>query len=137
MRLISIFDKTGSLGAITATMGCASCFPALAAFGSSLGLGFLAQFEGIFINTLLPAFAVLALLANVGGWFLHKNILRGIAGLAGPGMVLATLYLFWTDDWSTYMFYAGLVVMLAVSIWDIASPAQKSCTPAGTGTDGA
>ncbi len=42
-------------------------------------------------------------------------------------MVLATLYLFWTDNWSTYMFYVGLVLMLAASVWDIVSPPRKAC----------
>ena len=56
-----LFDKTGALGSLIAAMGCASCFPALGALAASVGLGFLAQFEGIFINTLLPLFAAIAL----------------------------------------------------------------------------
>ena len=68
MRLMtSLFDKTGALGALTAAMGCASCIPAL---GASLGLGFLAQYEGIFVNTLLPVFAAVALAANLYSFFI-------------------------------------------------------------------
>jgi hypothetical protein len=44
--------------------------------GATLGIGFLAQFEGLFINTPLPVFA----------------------GIAGPLMVLATLYLFFDES---------------------------------------
>lgn len=132
MRIMSLFDMTGSLGAIVAAMGCASCFPAIAALGASLGLGFLAQFEGLFINTLLPIFATIALAANVIAWFSHRRLLRMLAGIAGPSMVLATLYLFWTDNWSTYLFYAGLAVMLAVSIWDIVSPPRRVCASCET-----
>ena len=33
MRLTSLTDKSGTLGAIVAVMGCASCFPAIAALG--------------------------------------------------------------------------------------------------------
>ena len=51
-------EKVGSFGTIVAAMGCASCFPAIASLGASLGLGFLSQFEGLFINTLLPIFAI-------------------------------------------------------------------------------
>lgn len=135
MRLTSIFDKTGVIGAIVAAAGCASCFPAIAALGSAVGLGFLAQYEGVFINTLLPIFAGIALAANVLSFFSHRVWYRLLAGIAGPAMVLATLYLFWTANWSTYMFYVGLAVMLAVSIWDIVSPPRKVCTsceaPAG------
>lgn len=128
IRLTSLFDKAGTVGAITAAMGCAACFPALAALGASIGLGFLGQFEGIFINTLLPVFAGIALAANVFSFFSHRIWYRLLAGITGPAMVLATLYLFWTDNWSTYMFYAGLAVMLAVSIWDLVSPPRKVCT---------
>ena len=127
MRLTNLFDKTGMLGAVIAAMGCASCFPALGALGATLGLGFLAQFEGLFINTLLPLFAGLALVANGLAWLSHRRVLRLLAGVAGPSMVLATLYLFWTDDWSTYLFYSGLVVMFVVAVWDILSPPSKVC----------
>lgn len=127
MLISSVTDKTGSLGAIVSAMGCASCFPAIASIGSALGLGFLANFEGLFINTLLPVFAAIALLANLISGIKHRQWLRLLTGIAGPLMVLATLYLFWSDNWSTYMFYVGLLVMLGVSIWDFVSPPQRSC----------
>jgi len=127
MRFSSLIDKSGTLGAIVAAMGCASCFPAIAALGTSVGLGFLGHYEGLFINTLLPAFAGIALGANILSFFSHRIWHRLLAGIAGPSMVLATLYLFWTDNWSTYVFYAGLAVMLAVSIWDIVSPPRRVC----------
>jgi mercuric ion transport protein len=120
-------DKTGSAGAIVAAMGCASCFPAIASLGAAVGLGFLAQWEGLFINTLLPVFAVIAAAAQVLSWWNHRRVNRLLIGLAGPAMVLATLYLFWTDDWSTYLFYAGLAVMFAASVWDLVSPPSKEC----------
>jgi mercuric ion transport protein len=127
MRLTSLLDTSGAFGTVIAAMGCASCFPAIASLGASLGLGFLGQYEGIFINTLLPVFASIALAANVLSFISHRIWYRLLAGIAGPSMVLATLYLFWTDNWSTYMFYAGLAVMLAVSIWDMVSPPRKVC----------
>ncbi len=130
----SIFDlfsrlseKTGSVGAIVSAMGCTACFPAIASLGASIGLGFLGQFEGLFINTLLPIFAVIALVANLLTAWSHRRIGRMLFGIAGPSMVLATLYLFWNDNWSTYMFYVGLAFMLIASIWDIASPPRKAC----------
>lgn len=128
MRFTSLIDKSGSLGAIVAAMGCASCFPAIASLGATVGLGFLGHYEGLFINTLLPVFAAIALLANILAYFSHRIWYRLLAGIAGPCMVLATLYLFWSDNWSTYLFYAGLVVMLVVSVWDMVSPPRKACT---------
>ena len=51
-----IADKTGALGSVVSAMGCAACFPALASFGAAIGLGFLSQYEGLFISRLLPLF---------------------------------------------------------------------------------
>ena len=135
MQIISRFvDKFGSVGALVAAMGCAACFPALASLGASIGLGFLSAYEGVFINKLLPLFALIVLVSNLVAWVSHGDYIRLIWGLLGPLMVLATLYLFWTDNWSTYMFYTGLVLMLAVSIWNFISPPTKSCVLPETGT---
>jgi len=125
--LINIFDKTGSVGVLTATMGCASCFPAVGSLGAALGLGFLHQYEGVFINTLLPIFAAIALAANIFIFFKHKRWLRGLLGVAGPIMVLLTMYPLWTYNWSTYLLYTGIVLMLIVSVWNIISPTHKVC----------
>ena len=125
---LRLFDKTGALGALVAAMGCASCFPALGSLAAALGLGFLAQFEGIIINTLLPLFAAISLGANVLSFFSHKVWYRALAGITGPGMVLLTLYPLWSYGWSTYLLYAGIALMMIVSIWDIYSPAKKLCS---------
>jgi len=128
MQIISrIVDKVGATGTVVSAMGCAACFPALASLGASIGLGFLSAYEGLFINKLIPLFASIVLVSNLFAWVSHRNYIRLVWGLLGPLMVLATLYLFWTDNWSTYMFYAGLLLMLAVSIWDIVSPPHKIC----------
>ena len=128
MRWItSLFDKTGSLGVLTAALGCASCFPALGSLGAAIGLGFLHQYEGIFLNTLLPLFAVFALAANVYAYFNHKIWYRTVIGISGPTLILLTMYPLWAYDWSTDLFYLGVVLMLMVSVWDIVSPAHKVC----------
>ena len=123
----NLSDKIGSLGSIVSAMGCGACFPAIAFVGATIGLGFLSRYEGVFINTLLPIFAVVALIANVLAASVHRRLIRMLFGIAGPAMVLATLYLFWTDNWSTYMFYVGLILMFAVSLWNLLSPARKAC----------
>ncbi len=135
VQIISrLIEKAGSVGALVAAMGCAACFPPMAALGASIGLGFLSAYEGVFINKLLPLFALIVLVSNLVAWVSHRNYIRLIWGLLGPLMVLATLYLFWTDNWSTYMFYTGLVLMLAVSIWNFISPPTKSCVLPEAGT---
>jgi len=80
-------------------------------------------------------FAGIALAANVLAFVSHRIWYRLLAGIAGPSMVLATLYLFWADSWSTNMFYAGLAIMLSVSIWDIVSPPHKVCVSHKVTTD--
>lgn len=125
--LISLFDKSGALGVLTAAMGCASCFPAVGSLGAALGLGFLHQYEGVFINTLLPLFAAIALAANIFSFFNHKIWYRGLLGIAGPIMVLLTMYPLWTYNWSTYLLYVGIILMLVVSLWDIFSQPKKMC----------
>ena len=67
-----IADKAGALGSVVSAMGCAACFPALASLGAAIGLSFLQEYEGLFISTLLPLFAVVALLANALGWLSHR-----------------------------------------------------------------
>lgn len=129
LRLIAwLGDKTGALGTLVAAMGCAMCFPALASIGAALGLGFLSQWEGLFLDVLLPLFAGIALLANVLGWLSHRRALRGLLGISGPLMVLATMYPLWQYAWSTNLLYGGIALMLASALWDLLSPAARSCT---------
>lgn len=130
MQLPPLSEKLGTLGTVLSAMGCASCFPVLGALGSALGMGFLAQFEGLFINTLLPAFAAIALAAALASWWSHRQHLRGALTSAGPIMVLATLYLFWSDSWSSYLFYAALSLMSAVAVWNLVSPPRRTCRAA-------
>lgn len=122
-----ITDKIGVLGIITAALGCSACFPALGALAAALGLSFLSNFEGVFINKLLPFFAVIALAANLIGWQVHKNHLRGIISIIAPIGILAVMYPFWRYDWSTYLFYGCLVLMMVVSMWDLVKPPTKVC----------
>ena len=112
-------------------MGCAMCFPAAASIGAAIGLGFLSQWEGLFINTLLPLFAWLALVANALGWISHRQWHRSLAGVAGPAIVLLSLYPWFQYAWSTWTLYGGLAVMLGVAIWDLLAPAHRRCEPSG------
>lgn len=122
MQIQKLIENVGSASTLISAMGCASCFPAAAAFGSTIGLGFLSAYEGVLINTLLPVFATLSLIIQLYTGWVTRNVLLTLLGVAGPLMILATLYLFWTDNWSTYMFYAGLVLMFCVSVWQWLMP---------------
>ena len=128
-RITRIGDKTGSVGAVVAAMGCAACFPAIASLGAALGLGFLSQWEGVFINTILPLFAWLALVVNSLGWLSHRQWRRSLLGMLGPTVLLLSLYPWFQYGWSSYATYAGLGLMVAVSVWDLVSPASRRCDP--------
>lgn len=123
-------NKAGLLGSVVSAMACASCFPAIASLGAAIGLGFLSQYEGLFISVLLPVFAGIALLANATAWLNHRQWRRTALGVIGPVLVLAAVYL--TVGWrSESLLYVGLVFMVGVSIWDFVSPARPRCTPDG------
>tara|TARA_R110001583_G_scaffold1152_21_gene9631 strand:+ start:2624 stop:3043 length:420 start_codon:yes stop_codon:yes gene_type:complete len=128
LKLVTrVGDKTGSLGAVVSAMGCAMCFPAIANIGAALGMGFLSQWEDVFVSTLFPLFASLALIMNLLGWFSHRQWHRSLLGSIGPILVLLSLYPWFQYGWSSYATYTGLGLMVAVSIWDMVSPASRRC----------
>ncbi len=123
--ITKLADKSGALGSVIAAMGCAACFPALANIAAAFGLGFLAQWEGLFINTLLPLFAAIALFANAFGLLSHRPWHRSILGMIGPSFVLLTLYPLWKYGWSTYLLYAGIGLMFCLSVFDLVKPPKR------------
>jgi mercuric ion transport protein len=125
--LTRIGDKAGALGALGAAMGCAMCFPAIASLGAAIGMGFLSQWEWPLINTFLPLFAGIALVANALGWFSHKQWHRSLLGMLGPVLLLLSLYPWFKYGWSAYVTYLALGLMVVVSLRDIFSPANKRC----------
>lgn len=127
MKIMGVLDMSGSLGAVVSAMGCAMCFPAIATLGGALGMGFLSQWEGMFINTLLPVFAWFVLAINVLGWFSHRQWHRSLLGMIGPILLLLSLYPWFQYGWSTYVTYSALVLMVVVSIGDFVYPANRRC----------
>ncbi len=119
-------DKVSSGGVWLAALSCTACFPALGSLASALGLGFLSPFEGIAVNTLLPVFAVLALLVNLYNWYKHKHLVRGILSVIGPVAVLLALYPLWQYSWSSYLFYFGIIWMGVMSVLDVVKPVKGS-----------
>ena len=119
-----LIEKIGSAGTWLSALSCAACFPVLGSIASTVGLGFLAQFEGVAINTLLPIFATVTLVGNAFNWWKHKQHIRGALSVIAPMAVLLTLYPLWKYGWSTYLFYAALTLMLIMSLIDIFKPAR-------------
>ncbi|QCX48253.1 organomercurial transporter MerC [Ralstonia pseudosolanacearum] len=126
-----IADKAGALGAVVSAMGCAACFPALASLGAAVGLGFLQQYEGLFISRLLPLFAALALAANALGWLRHRQWHRSLLGMVGPAIVIVGAVWLLGTAWTRPLVYTGIALMAIVSVWDLVSPANRRCGPDG------
>jgi mercuric ion transport protein len=56
--------------------------------------------------------------------------LRGFLSVLGPIVVLAALFPLWHYEWSINLFYFGLALMLAVSIFDVFRPVKAAqCKP--------
>lgn len=122
-------DKAPALGGIVAAMGCSVCFPALASLGAAIGLGFLTQWENLFMFTLMPIFAWVALLINALGWFSHRQCHRSLIGAVGSVLILLSLY-----PWNKWTLYGGLALMVGAALWDLVSPAYRRCNSEGRET---
>jgi len=126
-----VIGKTGVIGAIVGSFSCAVCFPAAASLGAVIGLGFLSQWEGLFVHWLIPIFAAVALLANLAGWFSHHQWRRSLLGSVGPGLalvgVLGLTHHVLDKDFARGIFYTGLVIMFLAALWDMVNPANRRC----------
>lgn len=127
-------DKTAALGSIVSAASCPACFPALASLGTAAGLGFLSEYEGLFVSTLLPLFAAIALVANAVGWFSHRQWHRSVLGMLGPAMVLVATQLFFGEWWAARLLYTGLAFMVGAAVWDLLPPANQRCSARGCET---
>lgn len=127
-------DKVGVVGTVVSTMACAMCFPAVGAIGAVVGLGFLSQWEDVFIDV-LPLFAVLVLVANGLGWFTHRQWRHSALGMIGPILVLIGWVSFMSEvlghGSARVVLYAGLCVMVVFAVWDLVSPSSRRCGPEG------
>lgn len=127
--LARVADRAGLVGSIVSAASCVSCFPALASLGAAIGLGALSPFEGVFIRIVLPLFAGIALLANALGWINHRQGWRAALGMIGPLLVLTAIFLMRASGHRTgWLLYPGLLLMLAVSMRELLSPAPAHCT---------
>jgi len=129
-------DKAGLIGSVVSAAACVNCFPAMAGLGAAIGLGVLSPYEGLFIRILLPAFAVIALLANALGWLGHRRP-RAVLGVLGPLLVLLAVFVMRASGHRTgWLLYPGLLLMVAVSVRDLLAPAPSaSCRTASDTAD--
>lgn len=132
-----VADKASVIGTIVGSFGCAACFPAAASIGAAVGLGFLGQWEGVLVRIVVPGFAIVALVANLTGWFSHRQWQRALTGAVGPALALigafglmgvfGMTHGFLAADVARGTFYAGLIVMVVVAVWDLVNPGRRRC----------
>jgi len=53
--------------------------------------------------------------------------------MAGPAVLLISLYPLFQYGWSSYVTYSALGLMVAVSLWDTFSPVNKHCDDVNDG----
>ncbi len=127
MKISDVFEKSGVLGTIVASMSCGFCFPFLASLGASLGIGFLSEFEAFFIVTLIPILAWFIIAMQLYAWSKHKKAIYLFFGLIGPVTLLILKHFFWMEPWRTEVYYMALASMLIYSVFTLFKPPVKTC----------
>jgi mercuric ion transport protein len=127
MKVSDIFEKTGVLSTVVASMSCGFCFPFLASLGASLGIGFLSEFEAFFIVTAIPILAWFIIAMQIYVWIKHKKNIYLFFGLLGPITILILKHFFWIEEWRTEVYYLALASMLIYSVFTIVKPPIKAC----------
>lgn len=117
---IKHLDKLGAVGAIVAAGGCPACFPALAALGSAMGLGFLQQFEEKSLIA-LQILVFIGLIGNIISYFNHRKIIPLIIGVFSALIIFFAWYIYF----SYALFYLGLIGLFVAAILNII--AKKKC----------
>ena len=119
------FLGTASIGpgvgaALLAKASCPLCYPAIAGFLSSIGLGFL--FKGAYFYILMSVFIGVTLF---GLGFKAKSR-RGYTPLylGIVGSVTALIFHYRQND---YLFYFGIGILIFASIWNLI-PMKQNCT---------
>lgn len=85
----------------------------------------------------------MVLLANLSGWFSHRQWRRALTGAIGPVLALIGAFGlmgifgmtrgFLPAGVARGTFYAGLVVMIITPVWNLISFASRHCRPSGVG----
>jgi mercuric ion transport protein len=118
------FLGTASIGpsvgaALLAKATCPLCYPAIAGFLSSIGLGFL--FKGTYFYIFMSVFLGVALFGLGYKAKLRRGFMPFFLGLIGS--TLALIFHYMKND---YIFYFGIGILVIASIWNLI-PVKKQC----------
>lgn len=116
----------GSFGSAMTVGLCPICIPAIGAFLSSIGLGFLVQ-EAVLLPLLIVFLAV-----TLGGltWSYlkeHKNVYPLLAGILMAVALYVGRYVYISGFINTILMYGGIAGIISVSVWNLKFRKSKDC----------
>lgn len=121
-----LLASTGSFGSIITVVLCPVCKPAIAAFLSSAGLGFMIH-EGV-LRAILLAFLAIALIGLFWSYLkVHRRIAPFIFGtVMAIGLYLGR-YVYFGYETNAVLTYGSIAGLIAVSIWNLRLKKTKAC----------
>jgi MerC mercury resistance protein len=111
--VIKSLDRIGSIGALLTAIAAPCCFPLFATIGATVGLGALAQYEGIILY-LFHGFAFITLMGLLLAFLKHRNIAPLVLGTIA--CVLLTYHFY--RSFSLVALYGGLLALTAATAWN-------------------
>lgn len=122
----SIFSTLGPLGSAVTVGLCPVCIPAIGAFLSALGLGFMIN------ETVLKPLLIALLLVNLGGllWSYfkeHRNILPVVVGVLTGISLYVGRYVYFGVTANMVLIYGGILGIIGVSIWNLKLKKHSRC----------
>ncbi len=126
-RKTGVLSAFGSLGSALTVGLCPVCIPAIGAFLSSIGLGFLIS-ESVLLPLLL-----LFLIITIGGllWSYlkeHRNIWPLITGVAMGLALYLGRYVYFGAGINQVLMYGGIAGMILVSLWNLRLRKSAACS---------
>lgn len=109
----------GVFAALLAKASCPLCYPAIAGFLTSIGLGFL--FEGLYFYIVVGLFISLSLF----GLGFRARQRRGYAPLV-LGLIAVCIGIIGEVYGQQLLFYLAVAILVCASVWNLI-PAKKEC----------
>lgn len=121
-----LFATIGSFGSALTVGFCPVCIPAVGAFLSSIGLGFLAS--EIVLKPVLVAFLILALSGFLWSYLKeHGSIAPLLLGLVASIFLYVGRYVFIGGAINTIIMYSGIIGIIGASVWNLYLRRKPSC----------
>lgn len=126
-----VLASVGSLGSSLVVGLCPLCIPAIGAFLSSVGLGFLVQ-ETV-LKPLLIALLAVTLLALAWSYFKEHGKLGPLAlGVVAAGAMYVGRYVYLGSSVNLFLMYGSIPALVAITFWNLRLRRSKKCSSCKT-----